>query len=217
MGAIDSEHAPELRADAEPGPVVRGRSHTIRWAAISIGAVVILTFGFVFGTRFGKDPTIVDSPLIGGPAPEFELPGLDGGTVRSADLADRPYVVNFWASWCVPCREEAAALQAFYEAWSAAGVELVGIVWNDEADEAREFRNEFGLTFPQATDPGSRTALDFGVFGIPETYVIDDRGVVMAKFIGRVTLADLEQAMQAVLAGRSVTGQNKDDYRTQRP
>lgn len=146
----------------------------------------------------------------------MELPRLDGGTLSSADLAGRPYVVNFWASWCVPCRSEAPHLQAFAERNAGDGIALVGIVWNDDAANARRFREEFGLTYPQLTDPGNEAALDYGVFGMPETYVVDGRGVVMAKLIGAVGPTTLDDVLVQVLGGEQYTSEN-DDYRTRPP
>ena len=143
---------------------------------------------------------------------DLHLPGLDGGQVRSADYAGRPYIVNFWASWCVPCREEAPYLQAFAERW-AGEVELVGIVWNDEEDAARAFRDEFGLTYPQATDPEKRASLSFGVRGIPETYIISADGTVMAALLGAVGPRTLDDVVAEVLGGEQVTRSN-DRYRS---
>ncbi|MGH9138106.1 MAG: TlpA family protein disulfide reductase [Acidimicrobiales bacterium] len=175
-----------------------------------IGAVIWTTV--VAWNQFGSDARQIDSPLIERPAPEFALPGLDGGTVSSADFTGRVYVINFWASWCVPCRQEAPHLEAFFQRWSPQ-VGLVGIVYQDRRSDAREFREEFGLSFPQAMDPDGRTAIDFGVFGVPETYVIDERGIVMAKLIGAVGPTTLDEVVAEVIAGATVTEQN-DDYRT---
>ena len=172
-------------------------------------------FTIVAWNRFGTDTTLVRSPLIGKPAPEFSLPALDGDgeNLGSADFTGRPYVVNFWASWCAPCREEAPALESFYRTWSSQGVGMVGIVYSDSPDEARAFREEFGLTYPQVTDPGGVTAIDFGVFGIPETYVVDERGIVMAKIAGAVSAGTLDEVLARVVAGEVYTSEN-DRYRT---
>jgi cytochrome c biogenesis protein CcmG/thiol:disulfide interchange protein DsbE len=197
-------------------PVAR-RSRRLRWAALTAVVVVVMGFSLVAWNRFGRDPSLVSSPLIGKPAPEFALPDLDDDTgearVRSADYDGRLYVVNFWASWCVPCREEAPHLQSFYERWSSRGVGVVGIVYNDRAEDARDFRDQFGLTYPQAMDDDGRAAIDFGVFGVPETYVIDQRGVVMAKLIGAVGPDSLDRVVSQVLAGETYTAEN-GDYRT---
>lgn len=198
----------------ETGPS-RRRRRPVRWIAVGSVAVVVLGLLTVFAARVGTDPTLVESPLLGKPAPSFDLPGLDDGRVRSADLAGRPYVVNFWASWCVPCRQEAPHLRSFHERWSPRGVEVIGIVWNDSESDARRFREEFGLRFPQAVDPGSRAALDFGVFGIPETYVVDARGIVMAKLVGAVGPTTLDQVLTDAMAGETRTESN-EDYRTGR-
>ncbi|MGH9013852.1 MAG: TlpA family protein disulfide reductase [Acidimicrobiia bacterium] len=174
--------------------------------------------GVVLGRNLGQnpDPSLARSPLLEKPAPQFNLPRLDGATLASAELAGRPFVVNFWASWCVPCRADAPHLQAFAERHADDGIALVGIVWNDEAEEARRFRDEFGLTYPQVTDPGNRTALDYGVFGVPETYVVDGRGIVMAKLVGAVQPTTLDDVRAQVLSGQQYTSEN-DEYRTEPP
>ena len=180
-------------------------------AAIAVTAVG--AWALVAGARLGQDPTLVQSPLLGKPAPSFELPLLDGGTITSEELVGEPYIVNFWASWCVPCRDEAPILQAFHERWADDGVQLLGVVYQDTESKAAEFRDEFGLTFPQALDPGGRTAIDHGVFGIPETYVVDQRGIVMAKLIGAVGPTTLDDVLAQIRAGETVTDRN-DQYRT---
>ncbi len=213
---VDDQAAAGITDDDLLAPLGR-RRHTVRWVALTIVVVLVMTFTVIAWNRFGTDPSLVKSPLIGKPAPEFSLPDLadESGQalVRSADYEGRLYVVNFWASWCVPCREEAPALQSFYRRWSSRGVGMVGIVYNDRAGDARGFRDEFGLTYPQAMDPDGVAAIDFGVFGVPETYVIDQRGVVMAKLIGAVGPDTLDQVLNQVLAGESYTAEN-DKYRT---
>ena len=191
----------------------RPRRRWVRWTIATTAVVVVGAWAIVAGSRFGQDPTLVESPLLGEPAPQLELPLLDGGTITSEDLAGQPYVVNFWASWCVPCREEAPILQSFHERWSDRGVQVLGVVYQDTESKAEEFRDEFGLTFPQAMDPRGRTAIDFGVFGIPETYVVDEQGIVMAKLIGAVGPTTLDDVLGQIRAGQTVTDRN-DRYRT---
>ena len=191
----------------------RGRRFRWRWVAVGVVVVLVVAWAFVAGRSLGRDPRQVRSVLLGKPAPAFELPTLDGGTVDSADWRGDVVVVNFWASWCVPCREEAPELEAFAEQWRDRGVRLVGIVYNDEESEAAAFRDRYGLTYPQALDPGGRAAIDFGVFGVPETYVIAADGTVMAKLLGAVDAATLERVVASVNDGRTVSEQN-DRYRT---
>jgi cytochrome c biogenesis protein CcmG/thiol:disulfide interchange protein DsbE len=175
--------------------------------------LVLVGGGIVAGRGLSRDPRLVDSPLVGKPAPSLALPGLDGSDVASSDYAGRVYVVNFWASWCVPCRAEASRLQQFWERYGPEGVGLVGVVYQDDEDKARAFRDEFGLTFPQAMDQDGRAALDFGVFGIPETFVVDQNGIVKAKLVGAVGPGTLEDVLAQIEAGDTYTSSN-DDYRT---
>ena len=212
----DVERTDAVAANEVDALLARTRGRRLRWRWVAVAVVVALVVGwaFVAGQSLGRDPQQVRSALLGKPAPALRLPTLDGGTVDSADWEGEVVVVNFWASWCVPCREEAPELQAFAERWADRGVRLVGIVYNDGESEAAAFRDRYGLTYPQALDPRGRTAIDFGVFGVPETYVIASDGTVRAKLLGAVDGATLERVVASVNDGRTVAEQN-DRYRTE--
>ena len=160
---------------------------------MAVSAVVLLPLVVVLGSRLGKDATLgQQSVLIGKPAPEFTLRNIDGGSITSADLAGRPYVVNFWASWCVPCRQEHRNLEAFYARYRSRGVELLGVMFNDTPDGARAYRRELGGDWPLLQDANDRAAVDFGVTGPPETFVVDDAGIVVHKIRAAVGPGQLE-------------------------
>jgi cytochrome c biogenesis protein CcmG/thiol:disulfide interchange protein DsbE len=211
--AAQQTHAVDEEVAAVLARAGRRRGPRLRWIGVGVAVTLITVLGVAVGRGLGRDATLVRSPLLGKPAPSFQLPGLGGGEVASSDYAGEIVVVNFWASWCVPCRQEAPELQAFAQRWDGQGVNVVGVVYNDSEAEATAFRDQYGLTYPQAMDPDGRTAIDFGVFGVPETYVIDGRGIVMAKLIGAVQRGTLDQVVSAVTAGETVTEQN-DRYRT---
>ncbi|MQA13500.1 MAG: redoxin domain-containing protein [Pseudonocardiaceae bacterium] len=177
----------------------------MRWGALAV-VVLAIGIGAVFGARLGTDPTLVDSPLIGQPAPTREVPYLEQpGAMSLADLRGQVVVVNFWASWCVPCREEHPALVAAARDYRSAGVTFVGVNYQDGRDSAVGFLDELGRGGPNyryVTDPGSRLALDFGVFGVPETYFIDRQGRIAAKITGASSYPVLARVLDAVLAGR---------------
>lgn len=176
-----------------------------RWAAVGLAVAVIVAAGIAVGRGLARSPVQASSPLIGRPAPIIGLVGLDGEDVASSDWAGRIYVVNFWASWCLPCRKEAPHLQAFWERHRDEGVMLIGIAFEDEQAKAQEFRDELGLTYPQAMDPTGRAADDFGVVGLPETYVVDQHGVVKAKLVGAVGPTTLDEVLAKVQAGDTYT------------
>ena len=139
------------------------------------------------------------------PAPGFDLPNLGGsGTTSLASLRGKVVVVNFWASWCDPCKDEAPILQDYWatEAQSA-GVVVLGVDAQDIADDARAFARTYRLTYPLVHDDGSGVTRDYGVTGFPETFVVDAQGRAAAWFPGPVTLAGLRAAVAKAKASSS--------------
>jgi cytochrome c biogenesis protein CcmG, thiol:disulfide interchange protein DsbE len=138
---------------------------------------------------------------VGAAAPAFALSDLDGNPLRLADLAGRPVIVNFWASWCGPCVEEFPMLASAAERHAADGLVVVGIVNRDRSEAARGFMSRMGASWPAAMDPGGAVAASYGIFGLPETFFISREGVVVARQIGPLTAADLERKLASVLEG----------------
>lgn len=176
----------------------RGRS----LIATAIVAVVTVLLGLFLGFGLGRDPGVVPSALERRPAPPFALRTLDGSeVVRLADLRGHVVVVNFWASWCGPCRGEAPVLQAAWERYRDRGVVVIGISFEDTPAAGLKFARQYGKTYPLLADPGSRTAIDYGVFGIPETFLIGPDGRVAFKHTGPVTYEMLTGWISRLLRG----------------
>jgi cytochrome c biogenesis protein CcmG/thiol:disulfide interchange protein DsbE len=171
--------------------------------------VVIATVGIgaVFGARLGKDPTLVSTPLIGTQAPGRALPYLEKpGALSLSALRGQVVVVNFWASWCVPCRYEHPALVSAAEMYRGAGVRFIGVSYQDQQRSATNFLDELGRgrDYLYLRDPDSRLAIDFGVFGVPETFFLDRNGQIAAKITGPSTLPLLTGTLDDLLAGRAL-------------
>lgn len=123
-------------------------------------------------------------------------------------------IINFWATWCVPCRRENKYLDDFHQRTSRPSVELIGILFDDTIHAARAFRDELGGTWPLVDDPHGTTAVAFGVTGVPETFVIDANGFVVARPIGAVGPTTLEDVLAQLAAGSpTVTYRNDREYR----
>lgn len=211
MAADAGSTGPVLAAETASGqPVAAGWSRGWRTARIFAVVVVILAIaaGALLGSRLDRDPTLVESPLIGQPEPAATLPMLEGeGTVSLSDLRGQIVVVNFWASWCLACREEHPALLAANDAYRDAGVVFVGIDYQDGRGSAIAFLDEMGRGegYRYVTDPRGQAAVDFGVFGVPETFFIDPSGIVVAKITGASSTGLLVAALDAMLAGQTPT------------
>jgi cytochrome c biogenesis protein CcmG/thiol:disulfide interchange protein DsbE len=136
---------------------------------------------------------------IGDIAPAFALSDLDGNPVRLADLQGRPVIVHFWASWCGPCVEETPLLVSAAAAHKGEQLAIVGIVFQDRSDAARDFLARMGATWPGAMDPGGAIATRFGIIWPPDSFFIDRDGVVVARQIGQLTAADLERGLAQIL------------------
>lgn len=151
-------------------------------------------------TLLGRLPAAPPPATVGSVAPSFSLVDLDGAPVRLEDFRGRPVVVNFWASWCVPCVEEFPLLRDAAERHAAHGLAVIGIVYQDRSEAARDFMARNGGTWPAAMDPGERVARAYGVIGPPETYFIGRDGTIVARQIGQFSAVSLEAKVAAILS-----------------
>jgi cytochrome c biogenesis protein CcmG, thiol:disulfide interchange protein DsbE len=193
--------------------------HAGRLAALGlVGAFVAL---LAYGLLSKATDTRIDDSLARNeavPAPSFELevlqrgslgpemegslgPALADGRFSSSELRGRPYVLNFWASWCVPCREEAPLLQRTWRDTRKRGVLFVGLNMQDVRRDAHDFIADFEIDYPNIRDPSNEVARRFGVTGIPETFFISASGDVVAHVIGVVSREQLDAGMAAAVSG----------------
>ena len=173
-----------------------GRRRVLRWAIplAVVPVLVLLAYGF------RTDPREIPSPLLGKPASPFALTTFDGKAISLDSLRGQVVVVNFWASWCIPaCYDEAPSLERAWQAYRDRGVVLVGVNIQDKDEPARRFLTQFGHTFPNAPDPAGRVSVDYGVYGVPETFFIVRKGQVRFKQVGSVTDEIMKQHVEKLL------------------
>jgi cytochrome c biogenesis protein CcmG/thiol:disulfide interchange protein DsbE len=140
------------------------------------------------------------APSVGSSAPAFTLARLDGaGSVSLASLRGRPVVLNFWASWCTPCKTEAQVLEQDWLRYRSKGVVFVGIDYHDLSSDARTFVDAHGLTFPMLADGSGAVTGSYGISQVPETYVIDANGTIVAHLAGPINDSDFASQFRAAL------------------
>jgi cytochrome c biogenesis protein CcmG/thiol:disulfide interchange protein DsbE len=206
MTTPDTEAGPGAEAGGKAGK--RGFPVLVLLPLVVFAALAGL---FLFQLTFGGDPQEIPSALIDKPAPDVNLPpveGLvaDGAQVpgfAKADLIGRISVVNVFASWCVPCRQEHPLLENLA---TIDGIQLLGINYKDKPENARRFLGSLGNPYDRiGADSAGRTAIDWGVYGVPETFVVDAEGMIRYKFIGPLTPASYQERflpeLQKVMTG----------------
>ena len=174
-----------------------------RFLLVAVLAAVLALFGWAL-TRPASDQALA-SPLVGRAAPAFTIPLYAADSSLSlAALRGRPVVLNFWASWCLACRDEAAVLEAGWQAHGA-DVAFVGVAVDDEASAARAFIARYDKTYHLGPDLDGTISVDYGLFGVPETFFIGTDGRILAKHVGPLTRMDLEnriaQLQEGVVSG----------------
>jgi cytochrome c biogenesis protein CcmG, thiol:disulfide interchange protein DsbE len=156
--------------------------------------IVLLAYGFT------TDPRAIPSPLVKKTAPSFALQAYGGPPLRLEELRGKVVLLNFWASWCFPaCYEEAPTLERAWQTYKDRGLLVVGVDVQDTEAAGRKFIEQFKLSFPNAPDPGGKISIDFGVYGVPETFVIDKQGTIAHKQVGAVTERMLVEQVEPLL------------------
>ncbi len=180
-------------------------SNRARLLVISAVSLIAVVLAVVFSTRFGADPRLSPSPLIGNPVPDVTLDLVESDdSLRLRDLAGQILVVNFWAPWCVPCRAEHSDLLALADGFEDLGVSVVGAVYQSRQDDVVAFLDELGRGYPVGMDDRSRAAIGFGVRGVPETYFVDRDGTVVAKITGPISLGLATATLDRIILGEPV-------------
>lgn len=160
-------------------------------AAIALIVAVLLVYGIV--------ATPSEPPQVGSPVPDFEFTALDGSSMNLGARRGEVVVVNFFASWCDPCRQEAADLEQAWLAYQDQGVQFYGIAYKDADSKAQAFLDEFGVSYPSTVDTSNRTARDYGVTGVPETFVVGREELLVRHFLGPITQAELSREIERAL------------------
>jgi cytochrome c biogenesis protein CcmG/thiol:disulfide interchange protein DsbE len=166
----------------------------------------------LLGYGLTREPRYIPSPLTARPAPSLTLPLFDGGTLRLEDLRGKVVFLNFWASWCLPCRKEARLLEAAWQEHKGREVVFVGVNIQDDDSSAREFLREFGITYPNGIDRGSKIAIDYGVWGVPETFFLDREGRITYKHIGALGPDTITVKLNEGLSGVVSSAEGKGEY-----
>lgn len=182
----------------------------------SVPVIALFAFGFT------RDPGAIPSPLPGRAAPAFALavfaPGEPplarpvGDSLRLGDLAGKIVVLNFWASWCLACRDEHTALSGTARAYAEQPVQFIGVLYNDRPSNGTQWIAQMGgQSYPSVTDHESRTAIDYGLYGVPETFIVDAAGRIAYKHLGPISERVLRQWIDSLMPGTAPAGMTPRD------
>ena len=170
------------------------------WRAVRI-VIVVAMLGLVvtLALAFRRDPHDIRTGTIGKPAPAFTADRLDGeGTLSLSDYTGKVVVVNFFASWCLPCAQENPALVHVYERYRGSDVVMLGVVYQESRDSAQAYVKRMGMSWPAIADDDGRMALSYGVFGPPETFFIGPDGIIAGRHIGPIDETTLITGIEAL-------------------
>lgn len=189
--ATDATDTPTIGTEAVARPKAWGKVG--QWAAVLVvvGLLALLGWGLVQANS---------GPRKAGLAPDFTLTGFDGRTVTLSGLRGQVVIINFWASWCPPCREEAAYLEQTWRKYQGQGVVFIGVDWVDTEKEALAYIDEFDITYLNGPDIGTRIAQAYRIQGVPETFFVDRAGKLRGVKIGPLKSPELDNRIEELLS-----------------
>ncbi len=163
---------------------------------LALGLVIVLPLVGVLALNINRNPGSIDSPLVGRDAPTFRLERVgEGAPVDLTELRGRPVVINFWATWCVPCYQEHAVLVSAAKR-RGDQVAFLGVVYEDERERVDRFLEERGRSYPTLMDDAGKTAIAYGVYGVPETFFVNGAGKIVSKFTGPLSRGSLDDLLE---------------------
>ena len=171
----------------------------MNWRVLAVGMAIIVPLVVVLAAGFGRSPKLRSEAMVGKAAPTFDLQQLDGDSFSLAGNEGHPVVVNFWSTWCQPCKLEHPVLLDAARVYGPMGVRFVAVLYQDDASKARAYLQKNGSEWPTLVDPGGRTAIAYGVAGVPETFFIDRKGQVVHKVAGPVSADVMLETLQGML------------------
>lgn len=184
-----------LKVDAANTAPTTAPPATRRFVRVFVfGTLIIFIALLAIGMRMRGS-----GPVEKGPAPMFSMPTFDGPDLSLADLKGKVVVVNFWASWCPPCKDEAPYFEKVYRQYKDRGVVFVGVDYMDTEKEAREFIKTYNITYPNGPDLRGKISQAYRIRGVPETFFVDKEGILQGMVIGPVPQQQLIQKIETLL------------------
>ena len=184
------------------------------WWRLFFVILIVGGLAWLLAYGFTRDPRFIYSPLIGRMAPPFTLTLFDGTTIKLEELRGKVVFLNFWASWCPPCRAEARTLEAAWQQYKDRDVVFLGVNIQDREENAREFLNEFGVTYWNGRDAVGKIAIDYGVWGLPETFFIDREGRITFKQVGALGMPIITTKLDEALQGIVSVEEGRGEFRS---
>ena len=173
---------------------IQTKSNAIKGIAILILAILISLFAIFLATGLANQASATGrsgEQLIGRKAPEFFAESINGKPVSLSNYPESPIILNFWASWCPPCRAEAPGLEKIWRENMDSGLVLLGVNVQDTEEDALKYLKDFGITFPNILDHGGQITIDYGVTGLPVTFFINRDGRVLGRWVGAISESGL--------------------------
>ena len=184
------------------------------WRRLIITLAIIAPVLWLFAFGFRRDAHYIKSPLLAKQATPFTVTLFDGRKVNLSDFRGKAVFLNFWSSWCPPCREEARDLEAAWRRVKDKNMVFLGVALQDTDNDSRAFLQEFGITYPNGKDESGRISVDYGTWGIPESFFIDPQGRITYKHVGGIRAALVTAKLEEASRGIVSASEGQGDYQS---